>query len=213
MLLRDIWALLEEKVFPRASTEILFNQYKDVVPRLDLPDGDRIRRENLRNYLKSFERPPRTLIVGEAAGPWGCRFSGIPFTSERQLVERVLPVGGRQSSTRTLPYSENSASIFWGLMAEYHPDFFIWNAVPYHPHKKGEPLSIRRPGKREIAESLDALGGVAEILKPQKVIALGRTAEAALRMLRIEPLYVRHPSQAGASSFREAMTQILRRLK
>jgi len=209
MLFKKIWDLFKEKIFEGDSTELLFNQYKDNIPGLDLPNGAKIRRENLRNYLRGFNSPPRLLLVGEASGPWGCRFSGIPFTSERQLVDGSLPFKGRQSSTHSPPYLETSSSIFWGLLAGHYPDFFIYNVVPYHPHKRGLPLTIRRPNISEIKESLEALRCIIEILNPHKIIAIGRIAECALRRIGVEAIYVRHPSQSGASLFRRQMKIVL----
>ena len=62
-----------------------FNQYRDVHAELDLPDGAAVRRHNQRCYLETFAGA-RFVLVGEAAGYAGCRFSGIPFTCEAQLV-------------------------------------------------------------------------------------------------------------------------------
>jgi hypothetical protein len=62
-----------------------FNQYRDWDPELERPDGAAIRRRNLRRYLETFAGASYVL-VGEAAGYAGCRFSGIPFTGEAQIV-------------------------------------------------------------------------------------------------------------------------------
>jgi hypothetical protein len=43
-----LWGLLEEAVFPVSSTDVLFNPYNGIDPQLDVPDGDEVRRENLR---------------------------------------------------------------------------------------------------------------------------------------------------------------------
>ena len=54
-------------------------------------------RMNLEVYLERVG-PPRMILLGEALGFRGGRFSGIAFTSERQLAgpaERRLPLGGR----------------------------------------------------------------------------------------------------------------------
>ena len=56
-----------------------FNQYLESNPDLEKPDGPAIRRRNLRRYLCEFANASY-LLVGEAAGYAGCRFSGIPFT-------------------------------------------------------------------------------------------------------------------------------------
>ena len=80
MNLDPLFQLLEEYSGPRA-----FNQYRGVHPELDQPLGDAVRRRNLRQYLEAFAGA-QYLLIGEAAGYCGCRFSGIPFTCETQLL-------------------------------------------------------------------------------------------------------------------------------
>jgi len=61
-----------------------FNQYRDADAAFDCPGAAKIRLGNLAAYLRA--RPhPSLMLVGEAAGYAGCRFSGIAFTSERCL--------------------------------------------------------------------------------------------------------------------------------
>ena len=74
--------LLETRVSLTPSTEVLFSQYRDVNAEYDLSNAADVRRQTLANYIGCFSDAPPTLLVGEAAGPWGCRFSGVPFTVE-----------------------------------------------------------------------------------------------------------------------------------
>lgn len=207
----DIWEIYRREVFSKPSTGLLFNQYRDRVEGLDLPRAASMRRQNLRNYLESFGSRPRVLIVGEAAGPWGCRFSGVPFTGERMLARGALPFEGRKTSTHEPPYSEASGTIFWGAMLPRFQDFLLWNTVPLHPHKDGAPLSIRTPSGAEMAAFSGALSMAVRALEPEKIIALGRKAESALISLGLRPLYVRHPSQSGARGFREGIERAMGR--
>lgn len=208
------WELLEEKLFGLPSSPELFNQYKDADPAFDLPGAAAIRKENLSAYIMGFGRRPRFLLVGEAAGPWGARFSGVPFTSERQLEKGELPFRGRKSSNHEPPYSENSGAVVWGALLSRYPEFFLWNALPLHPHRKGEPLSIRTPGAAEIRAFCPLLRGAVGILFPSgpgrgQVVALGRKAEYALKLIGVSCLYVRHPAQSGAARFRAEIGRIL----
>lgn len=209
MLLNNVWDALTNDVFPAESTERLFNQYRDRHPELDRPDAPEIRRENLRAYLSAYTERPRVFLLAEAPGPWGCRFSGVPITSEAQLLDDGFPVHGRQSSTSAEPHTEYSANIHWGALASYFPHFLTWNTVPFHPHK-ADPLSIRTPTNREI----DRFGPVVDVflneLQPDFVVAVGRKAERALNHLGCANIYVRHPSQGGAGKFREGMAGIFR---
>ncbi|MGE5237814.1 MAG: uracil-DNA glycosylase [Chloroflexota bacterium] len=170
--------------------------------------GNSIRKDNLRRYLERFRKRPVAVLVGEAAGPWGARFSGIPFTSERQLSEGVLPFKGSASSTHVPPYMEKSGSVVWGELLHHFPDFFLWNAVPLHPHLPGMPLTIRRPSAREIRTFSPLLQKVLAILAPRRVVAVGRVAETSLRYIGVPGTYVRHPSQAGAKAFREGIRSL-----
>jgi len=212
MLLEDIWDIYRRLVFPVPSTDMLFNQYRDCVKGLDLPGAEKIRRQNLRSYLRSFSRRPRLLVLGEAAGPRGARFSGIPFTGERMLAEGMFPFRGKKTSTHEPPYQENSAVIFWGTMLRHIGEFLLVNSVPFHPHRKGEPLSIRTPTRAETEACLPILGNIVERLRPEKVVAVGRKAELSLGLLGVDAVYVRHPSQAGGPAFRAGMGRIFRKI-
>ncbi len=187
---------------------VLFNQYNDVEGTLDRTDAAGIRIRNLRNYLASIDSVPRILMVGEAPGPKGCRFSGVPFTSESQLCRREIHFWGQQSSKGLSPYSEISATVFWRALKPFHQRFLVWNCVPFHPHKPGIPLSVRNPDDSEVARYVDILGGFYDILRPDTVIAIGKRALHALSTLGTESAYVRHPSMGGASEFREAVSEI-----
>ncbi len=200
-LLDDLWSILERDLFPIPSTDTLFNPYNGHDPMLDLADGQEIRQRNLRSYLSGFSERPSVLLVGEAPGPWGCRFSGVPFTSEAQLCRGDLPFRGQQSSLATAPYRERSGQLVWSLLLQHYPRFLLWNCVPFHPHRPGEPLSIRTPGAREVESHLELLRAVHATLAPEVVIAIGRKAEGAFRRLGIPSVYVRHPSQGGATAF------------
>lgn len=214
MILADIWNLFESKVFPYRSSEVLFNQYNDISADVDLPNADIIRRENLKNYLKSFSELPTTLLVGEAPGPWGCRFSGVPFTTQEQLYNNRLPFSGRRSSKNhlydVLLSKGKSAKIFWDIMLPCHPHFFVWNCIPFHPHKHGEILSIRNPSRREVLSFSEILSEIRNTIHPKHIIAVGRKAEHALNGIGVSPTYIRHPSHGGETNFKIGIKEVFR---
>jgi len=222
----DLWQYFQQRIFtldvlrlPIQPLRPLFNPWRDCDLRVDLPHADAIRRKNLRGYLGSFPKRPQAVVVGEAPGPWDCRFSGIPITGERSLHaggiragDRVLFEGRRSSRdvpemdlSRRAPFQSPSSAIFWGIMAEHHPRFLIWNCVPLHPHLPGRPLSVRTPTPAEAAYFTDYLGEYLAIVRPQIVIAMGRKAQESLARLDIACRYVRHPSMGGAPAFRAGM--------
>jgi hypothetical protein len=132
----------------------------------------------------------RYLLVGEAAGYRGARISGLPFTSERQL-------------TGAGP-AEATASIVHRTLAEleFEADVLLWNVVPTHPHRRGEPLSNRPPAKTEVREAMRFLEHVAA---GRRTIAVGRLAHSVLG-----GRYVRHPSHGGAAPFRRGLLLSMR---
>ena len=75
----DLRAFLEQGFFslpvdpdPRAG---LFNPYRSIDPELDQENAAEIRRENLLSFIQSLPERPWHLLVGEAPGWRGCRFS------------------------------------------------------------------------------------------------------------------------------------------
>ena len=142
------------------------------------------RRKRLSDYL-TRQAGARLLLVGEAAGYRGARVSGVPFTSQRQLTG-----GGPAEATATIVHR---------VLAELgiEDDVLLWNVVPTHPHRPGEPESNRRPSAKEIAAARPFLD---ELARGREVVPVGRVAEAALELEGI-----RHPSHGGAAAFREGL--------
>jgi hypothetical protein len=183
-----------------------FNQYRDVHPELDQPDGAKVRRRNLRCYLESFDSGSgvRFVLVGEAAGYAGCRFSGIPFTGEVQLAGpmRLGWAAGKslaRSSRSEEPWRERSAKIVWEALGTRR-DCVLWNAYPWHPFGAAGPLSNRAPG-RDLAHGLPVLDCLLALYPQARPYAIGRVAQRALASIGVEAPYIRHPSRGGKSRF------------
>ena len=200
----------------------VFNQYRDWDPNLDRPDAPAIRRANLRRYLEVFV-DAAYVLVGEAAGYAGCRFSGIPFTGETQLVGPTpLPWaatdGYRQPSVALRPLSqtslgepwrERSAEIVWPAL-NGRRDCVLWNAFPWHPYK-GKPLTNRRPRTSELRQASQVLHHFLSLFSHAEVYAVGRVSQGALQALGIEAAYIRHPSHGGNRAFTAGVASLPRR--
>ncbi len=209
MTLSDqLWQALAPLLHAAAPTDTLFNPYLDYDEALDVPGAPQLRTANLRAYLDAFDDSPPILAVAEAPGYRGCRFSGIPLVSEKQLVDADFPIDGIPTS-RDGPMGEQSATIYARVLAERRPLVFTWNTVAFHPHKPDQPLTNRRPTQAEIDASAPTLGALVDVLKPRVIVAVGRVAEGTLARLGHASTYVRHPAQGGARKFEAGMTAIL----
>ncbi len=180
-----------------------FNQYAEAGPD-DVPGAAAIRFENLRAYLA--ERPGADVVcLGEAGGYQGMRWSGIAFTSERDLLRWGSPY---RTTCAARTWSEPSGTIVHKVLAELGAEHrvILWNTVPTHPHRPGEPLSNRRPTAAEVEAGAPLAMRLVELVRPRTVVAVGRIAES---VLPAGTAYVRHPANAGGPAFREGMRAIL----
>ena len=188
---------------PHLRIGATFNQYAEVGPE-DLPGAPEIRLANLRAYLS--ERPGADIVcLGEAGGYQGMRWSGIAFTSERNLLRWGAPY---RPSCAVRTWSEPSGTIVHKVLEELAAErrVILWNTVPTHPHRPGEPLSHRRPTPAEVEAGALLAMGLIELVQPRTVVAVGRIAESVLPP---GTAYVRHPANAGGPAFRAGMRAIL----
>lgn len=190
----------------------VFNQYAEACPLLDAdesPAEARCRRLELHLNCQ-----PRLILLGEAAGYQGCRYSGITFTSERLLIEGVVPRLGEllrpvgRITTRKKPFSEPSATIVWRTLNQLGiaDRAVMWNSLPFHPYRSGEPLSNRTPSDKELGYGLQFLELLINRFSGVPVVAVGKKAEEALGLIGLLPAAcVRHPANGGATKFKEQL--------
>lgn len=201
---------------PRSAAPGVVNPYREQTPDLDRPGAAKRRRRNLEEYLDRVGTP-RLVLVGEALGFRGGRFSGIAFTSERQLVGsdgRRLPWASsppfEATSRNPALWLEPSGSVVWGTLGGDPRGVLLWNAFPWHPYGKAGPLSNRAPERSLLAANLHVLEALFEELGDVPALAVGRTAEAALAAVGVEAAPLRHPAHGGAAIFREQLRRRLR---
>jgi len=186
------------------KSENVFNQYAQENPEHDIPGAAKIRRENLRLFLETFT-DVKVILLAEAAGYQGCRFSGIPMTSEDHIVGQYpvswsLNNNFKRTSSRDRLWREPSATILWETLGE-RTDFLIWNTFPWHPMGKRGPLSNRTPRAAEVTKGIKVLDLLSARYPQAKLVAIGRIAEKTLTNLGSNPLYVRHPAHGGKPAF------------
>jgi uracil-DNA glycosylase len=200
---------------PRGAAPQVVNPYREAFAELDGPAAARRRRENLEAYLDRVGTP-RLVLVGEALGYRGGRFSGIAFTGERQLVgsdDRRLPWGGapfQATSRNPALWLEPSGSIVWEALGGDARGALVWNSFPWHPYGAAGPLSNRTPERALVAANLHVLELLLAEVQDARVLAVGRTAQGSLTALGLDAPALRHPAHGGAVLFREQLREQMR---
>lgn len=192
----------------------LFNPWRESCPFETTSNRPTDRRNRLVAHLSCN---PSLILVGEAPGYQGCRYSGIPFTSERLLLEGGIPriaVPAARLSTRPRPFSEPSATIVWKALYRLGVanKVVLWNAVQLHPYRPGQPWSNRTPTDAELALGRPALELLFKAYPDASVIAVGKKAGAMLRLIGAHAVSeVRHPANGGAVAFSSGLESIINR--
>ena len=190
-------------------------------------DAPSIRRRQLEQYLAERKGRARFLLIAEALGYQGGHFTGMAMTSERILLGHQEPRYGvrpdhvfrEMEPKRTskpgvskLGMSEPTATIVWGSLIELGIDPYdvvLWNAVPWHPYKKGEGmLTNRTPLTGEMEAGLRHLKKFVSLFPDAELIAVGRKCEQSLSELGLQHRGVRHPANGGAPAFRSQFAAI-----
>lgn len=159
---------------------------------------------------------PRLVLVGEAPGYQGCRYSGVPFTSERLILEGQVPRVNidetlyERITTRDKPWSEPSATIVWKALHAYGlaESTVMWNAFPFHPHRPGVIHSNATPTVEQLLAGREWLVKFLALpnLAGATVLPVGKKAAAMLEGIAPKPpVVLRHPANGGARLFSEGL--------
>lgn len=195
-----------------ASSEGLFNPWLSDCPK-DLNNSTENKLFRLACHLGCQD--PKFILIGEAPGYQGCRYSGIAFTSERLLLEgkipRVSAPAGRLS-VREKPFSEPSATIVWGALYDLgiQEKTILWNALQMHPYKASNIWSNRTPTFEEILRGRRALEHLLRSFPQAMPVAVGQKAQDLLSEMGLNFPKVRHPANGGASLFRSQLKELLK---
>lgn len=204
---------LIEELMKYSSDEKTENIYTDKF-------GD-LRSNNLKIYFDLMHKlNPQFIIVGKAPGYKGCRNTGIPFTDEFHMIKGngVTHILGENLGYKSINCDSNlekesSASIVWGQIGKDLDQILLWNIFPFHPFK-GSKDTNRKPTKKESEAGIRYLEIILNEYKTiNKIIAVGRVAEATIlnssMFQSYNTEYVRHPANGGQRKFVEGIRQII----
>ncbi|MCF0154465.1 MAG: uracil-DNA glycosylase [Veillonella sp.] len=159
------------------SGDMVFNPWKDEDDAYDVHMAAIFRCQNFMAYLLPRIGRANHMIVAEAVGYQGGRFTGIAITCERMLLDHhhavsasaVAPIQLWRTSNAESPniakgtqkdkgFNEPTDTVVWSAILEegLNPyDTILWNIFPFHPHKSKDPLTNRTPSDAELQVGWD----------------------------------------------------------
>ena len=197
----------------------VFNPWADHDSHWDVPGAADTRAQQLASYLDARIGRARLVLCAEAAGCYGCKFSGIAMTDERVLSGNKTSAPFKEGDISPLPWrrtsnvsngapkngvNEMTSTILYEFLYTHgiSPyDVVTWNAFPFHPHKSGNTFSNRTPRTEEIEAAHHLHDVFFNLFSDCQVIAVGNHAKNMLSELGFEVPAVRHPANGGAGLF------------
>jgi len=215
------------------SPENVFNPWRDYDESCDISsEAPNIRSKQIKQFLEARMPGVKYLLVAEAVGYQGGRFTGVAMTSERILLGKhenirpsvILQSGqGKRTSNpdnnnlnntqKRFGFTEPTATIVWGEVMKSTVSIYqviTWNIFPFHPFdlSKG-PLTNRTPTAAELELGAYYTKVLLNLCPNITVISIGRHSSKMLSKLGIENIHVPHPANGGAGNFRSAIKKVL----
>jgi uracil-DNA glycosylase len=173
----------------RTAVPGLFNPWADVCGEDLGSNGPDAKQRRLQQHL---DCDVEFILCGEAAGWQGMRHTGLAFTSERHVLDGAVPrlvdAPGRLTS-RSRPFAEPSATLVWRSLyaLDIAERVVMWNALPMHPHDRGDPRSNRTPTDAELTHGRTPLRLLLAAFPRAAVVAVGKKAAEQLVRLGVAP--------------------------
>jgi uracil-DNA glycosylase len=203
------------KSFAQALAEThlpsVFNPYADCCPAHDRADAARIRRRNLVRCLDAaLTAHVDTIWIARDLGYRGGRRTGVPLTDEVHLAQAAALMGGivLDRATKGPVVAERTAAIVWSVLTRIGEPAVLWNIFPLHPHEADDPFSNRCHTRVEREATWPLLTALIAMIKPRRIVAIGRDAGMALNGLDIAVEIIRHPSYGGQAEFISGVNHI-----
>ena len=202
------------------------NPWADCDPDFDIDEhAPRHRSNHLRAYLNARLNTAKALLIAEAPGYQGAKFSGIPMTCERTLlghrpriscsdvfdetIERQRTSSPPEASSKAVKlrgFCEPTAAYVWGHMANrpgLSKKIVLWNLFAFHPYKTKNTLTNRPPKEPVLEEFL-------RLFPDRPILSVGNISEEYLtRWGHRYELFTRHPANGGGPVFREKFAEFL----
>lgn len=182
----------------------VFNPYQEICSVHDRTNAADVRRRNLVHCLEAaLDVRVDTIWAARDLGYRGGRRTGVPLTDEVHLASAGALMGGIElkRATRGPLVAERTAAIVWRVLSRIRQPVFLWNIFPLHPHEENNPLSNRCHTRAEREATWPLLTALIGMIRPRRIVAIGRDAALALSGIDIPVSVVRHPSYGGQTEF------------
>jgi hypothetical protein len=189
----------------------VFNPWRDHCSVHDLDDAPFRRRANLTAFLEgAIDARVETMWIARDLGYRGGRRTGVPLTDEVHLpsASHLMRGAALTRATNGPIVAERTAAIIWQVLSRISEPVVLWNVFPFHPHDAGDEMSNRCHTRTERETTWPLLETLIEMIRPQRIVAIGRDAYLALAELSADTIAVRHPSYGGQAEFIAGMYQI-----
>jgi len=216
------------KKLQRFSAPKVFNPWHDYDERYDASRrGSSVRRQQLQAYLEERLHKAKIIMIAEAVGYQGGRFTGIAMTCERMLLGHhdtvtpemvftgVLPKRTSYADStyitkrtqRELGLNEPTDSVVWNAMLEANIDPYevvLWNIFPFHPFKGDDGLTNRTPTQDELDQGWTYTKQLLGLFPNTHILGIGQKSSLTLEAYGIDvQATLRHPANGGAGLYKQ----------
>lgn len=195
------------------ESDSVFNPYAHLCEIYDRQDAARIRRRNLRELVTSaLDGGATTIWVARDLGYRGGRRTGLALTDEAHLVQLSSVFKARKiaKATKGPIVAERTATVIWQMLSRIEEPVMLWNVFPFHPHEKNDPMTNRCHTRSERQAAAPFLEALIDMIRPERIVAIGRDAASALEDLSVPVYCARHPSYGGQTEFNEQIETLYR---
>jgi hypothetical protein len=182
----------------------VFNPYSDECLLHDQENAALLRKSNLVGSLEAaLKANADTIWIARDLGYRGGRRTGVPLTDEIHLPNAGELWGGitLQRATCGPLVAERTAAIVWKMLVDIAEPVVLWNVFPLHPHETDDPFSNRCHTRKEREAAWPFLIALIEMVRPKRIVAIGRDAAMAVADVGLPINAVRHPSYGGQNEF------------
>lgn len=184
-----------------------FNPYLDRCPVHDRADAPAKRAAALRAILEAASsRGTHSVWIGRDLGYRGGRRTGLALTDDVHVATHGDRWGLNIDRTTKGPaMKERTAALAWSVLEQIELPVFLWNVFPLHPHDPKLPFTNRSHNSAERAAGEELLSDLLNLLRPERVVALGADAARCAERVAGSCVRIRHPSYGGQADFLRQM--------